>query len=332
MRSFVICGLGLIGRQRLAALLDFGIDPTEISLYDPILDLDQDLKFKHFSKIASESELYSRNLSHVVVSAPHDVAIEIVRGFANKGAHIMMEKPMGRNLSEATEIWEKVDPLNLSIGFNYRFMPGIKLLKQNLKMQLYGTLSSVRIDIGHGGSPNDLESWKLNLSRAGGGALLDPGIHVFDLLLYLFGCSPAEIVINGANKWAGFWNTGIEESVNIVGICDKVPFTISISLVAWRTRFKVEVIGADAYSIIDGRGRSEGPQVHTFGKRWGWMNSTSQKDSETVQLLSQNDNSILDETKSWLTDKSNLATSLDGLKSMQLYDLIAKNLDINGNF
>jgi hypothetical protein len=126
--------------------------------------------------------------------------------------------------------------------------------------------------------------------------------------------------------------TYIEESVNVVGFCNKVPFTISISLVAWRTRFKVEVIGADAYSIIDGRGRSEGPQVHTFGKRWGWINSTSQKDSETTQLLSQYDNSILDETKSWLTDKSNLATSLDGLKSMQLYDLIAKKLETRGSF
>jgi predicted dehydrogenase len=332
MRSFVICGLGLIGRQRLAALLDFGINPTKISLYDPILDFDQDLKLRHFSKIANESELYSCNPSHVIVSTPHDAAIEIVRGFSNKGTHIMMEKPMGRNLSEAIEIWETVEPLNLNIGFNYRFMPGMKLLKQNLEMQLYGTLNSIRIDIGHGGSPKDLESWKLNLSRAGGGALLDPGIHVFDLLLYLFGCSPAEIIINGANKWAGFWNTGIEESVNVVGFCNKVPFTISISLVAWRTRFKVEVIGADAYSIINGRGRSEGPQVHTFGKRWGWINSTSQKDSETTQLLSQYDNSILDETKSWLTDKSNLATSLDGLKSMQLYDLISKKLDTHGSF
>jgi predicted dehydrogenase len=194
-------------------------------------------------------------------------------------------------------------------------------------MEVYGKLNSIRIDIGHGGSPKDRDSWKLNPSKAGGGALLDPGIHILDLLHYLFDFSPAEIVINGANKWSGFWNTGIEESVNLIGRYREVPFTISISLVAWRTRFRIEVIGSDAYSILDGRGRSEGPQIHTFGKRWGWLESNSQRDSEIVEILCEKDSSILEETKSWLSNKSNLATSQDGLKSMQLYESFTKIMD-----
>ena len=327
MRSFVVCGLGLIGRQRLASLLDLGVDPTTISLYDPYLNLNRDSDLKHFAQIRSESDLFFRNPSHLIVSTPHDAALQIVKAFSKSKIEILMEKPMGRNLSEAIQLWESASPDNLSIGFNYRFMPGIELLKKNLEIQKYGKLNSIRVDIGHGGSPEDRNSWKLNPKKAGGGALLDPGIHILDLLLYLFDCSPDQIVIDGTNKWSGFWETGIEESVNLIGRCGDTPFTISISLVAWRTRFKIEVIGSDAYSILEGRGRSDGPQVHTFGKRWGWLESNSQRDSEDVQLLSERDNSILEETRSWLTDKSNLATSRDGLRSMQLYESFTKILD-----
>lgn len=324
MHSYVVCGLGLVGRQRLNSLLDFGINPKEISLYDPYVDLSQNSGLKLFSQITSESELYSRIPSHLIVSTPHDSALNIVKRFSNGTTNILMEKPMGRNISEAINIWESISADKLSVGFNYRFMPGIKLLKKNLEKQIYGKLNSIRIDIGHGGSPKDHDSWKLNLVKAGGGALLDPGIHILDLLLYLFDCAPGEIEINGANKWSGFWNTGIEESVHLIGRCGETPFTISISLVAWRTRFNIELIGSEGYSILDGRGRSDGPQVHTFGKRWGWLDSNSQRDSEEVQLLSENDTSIFEETKSWLGDKSNLATSLDGLRSMQLYDSFSK--------
>ena len=327
MQSFIVCGLGLIGRQRLLSLLDVGVSPSIISLYDPYLNFDENSELTQFTRINTERELFSLFPSHVIVSTPHDSAKDIVCKFSSKNSHILMEKPMGRNLSEALEIWNNSKKENLNIGFNYRFMPGVQLIKKNLEMNIYGKLHSIRIDIGHGGSPKDRDSWKLNLSKAGGGALLDPGIHILDLLLFLFGCNPDEIFISGANKWSGFWDTGIEESVDLIGRCGEVPFTISISLVAWRTRFKIEVIGSDSYSILDGRGRSDGPQIHTFGKRWGWLESNSQRDSEDVQLLSETDSSILEETRSWLSNKSNLATSQDGLRSMQVYAHITKILD-----
>lgn len=328
MPSYVVCGLGLIGRQRLVSLLNLGVSSDEIYLYDPYINLTENPDFEQFSKIKDQRELHTLTPSHLIISVPHDSALKTVMKFKNGVTNILMEKPMGRNLSEATEIWESISSKKLNIGFNYRFMPGIKLLKRNLEKQIYGNINSLRIDIGHGGSPKDNDSWKLNRKRAGGGALLDPGIHILDLLLYLFKCDPGEVELDGANKWSGFWNTGIEESVNLVGRCGNVPFTISISLVAWRTRFRIELIGSDAYSIISGRGRSDGPQVHNFGKRWGWLDSSSQRDSEDVQLLSEKDNSILEETKSWLTDKSDLATSIDGLKSMQLHNSFSKFLGL----
>jgi predicted dehydrogenase len=319
MNSFVICGLGLIGRQRLQALIQSGVDPQAISWFDPYLKSESIDDFREIKRIDSLEELQGYSPSHVIVSTPHDSAVEITKMFGPKKSKILMEKPMGRNLEEAMDLFDSVDQGQLNIGFNYRFMPAIQALKSDLKSKAIGELISIRIDIGHGGSPKDKDSWKLDPVKAGGGALLDPGIHMIDLLLYLFNGDTSNIEIQGTSQWSGFWDTGIEESISLIGRTSGVPFNISISLVAWRTRFHIEVLGSEGYIIINGRGRTDGPQSYTLGKRWGWQDHRSQIDSEETRVLAITDNSLSEETNAWLVGSEQLATASDGIKGMKLY-------------
>jgi predicted dehydrogenase len=66
--------------------------------------------------------------------------------------------------------------------------------------------------IGHGGSPNDLTTWKLNAYRAGSGSLLDPGVHMLDLLTQLF----TRLTPLCGVAWNGFWKTGIDEELHLI--------------------------------------------------------------------------------------------------------------------
>ena len=144
-------------------------------------------------------------------------------------------------------------------------MAGIIKLKTILESSDLGSINSIRMDLGHGGSPGDDKTWKLNKIISGGGSILDPGIHLIDLLLHLFNKNANQVGIDGVNYWKGFWNTGIEESAMILGRISEIPFQFTTSIVAWRTRFRIEIIGSDGYAIVSGRGRSDGPQVFTSG-------------------------------------------------------------------
>jgi predicted dehydrogenase len=152
--------------------------------------------------------------------------------------------------------------------------------------------------------------------------LLDPGIHLIDLVLFLFGSNADSVLIDGVNYWSGFWKTGIEESTMVLGKVEGVPFYLVSSIVAWRTRFSVEIIGSNGYVIVNGRGRSDGPQTITVGRRWGWQNAKSQIESEESEVIMMQDSSIAKETEAWLHGNSQVCSGEEGFDSMKLYQKI----------
>jgi predicted dehydrogenase len=324
MQLVGICGLGLIGRKRLDALLNLGYKSSQIITFDPNNSLNKSEKF-----IVAESidSILDSGVNMVIIATPHDIAPDLTLKFLDRGARVLMEKPMGRNLEEAKKLHSHINAKNLSVGFNYRFMPSVQQAKSILENGDLGEIHSVKMDLGHGGSPNDKNSWKLDPNAAGGGVVLDPGIHLLDLIGYLFNLQASEIQFTGANSWKGFWGTGIEESVNAIGNFHGSLLNISASIVAWRTRFETEIIGTEGYLRISGRGRTDGPQLLTTGRRWGWMNAKSQVDSEIVETLATTDESLALELTAWLNNDSRVANSQSGLYAELLRTQILEKLD-----
>lgn len=318
----LIVGLGLIGKQRLDACLDFGIAAKNIWVYDTNMEqmshLNDDI-YANLNFIENSAYMASLKFDRAIVSVPHDIAARLVMSLLDAGTHVLLEKPLGRNLTEARELAGHINAKNLSIGFNYRFMPGVRRLKQALDSGNLGEISTLQMELGHGGGPKDKGTWKLDPVRAGGGVLLDPGIHLIDLLVYLFDAKATDTTIVGKTEWSGFWNTGIEESSNLIGYVGTIPFSIKLSIVAWRTRFKIEIIGTERYIEIDGRGRSDGPQTITEGSRWGWLTSMSQKSSEVFTQMADTDSSLREETSAWLMGNKDVCSINQALQGMMIY-------------
>ncbi len=317
---FLVCGYGLIGRQRTKAILDSGL-AQKIYIYDPFLK-DTPAEYKNLNRIMDLSDPKINQISHVVIATPHDQVIKIIDKVRIHKPRILIEKPMGRDLLESERIRNIAKECDISVGFNYRFMAGIEKLRKIITSNEIGAISSIRLDLGHGGSPEDGNTWKLNKKIAGGGSLLDPGIHLIDLILYLFGKNSSNIEIDGVNYWSGFWKTGIEESSMVLGKIDKIPFSLISSIVAWKTRFTIEVIGLNGYVVINGRGRSDGPQTMTLGRRWGWLNAASQSESELTSNVMVNDTSILNETQAWINESHQVCSAEQAFTSMNFYQKI----------
>ena len=323
----LIIGLGLIGRQRLDACLAFGIPPENIYAFDINLLKIAFVNEPEYADIFFTDNLktaLSKKIHRAIVAVPHDIAEPFVSSLLSMGVRVLLEKPLGRNIYEAQEMASHPQAENLSIGFNYRFMPGIVKLKEALERGMLGEVSTLRMELGHGGSPKDVGSWKLDPVKAGGGVLLDPGIHLIDLLVFLFDAKKENVKIIGKTEWRGVWNTGIEESANLIGFVGVIPFCIASSVVAWRTRFKIEVIGTEKYIEIDGRGRSDGPQIMTEGHKWGWLSSTSQKNSEIQTELATKDESLIEETFAWLRNSKSVCNISQALQGMKIYACIVE--------
>ena len=240
----------------------------------------------------------------------------------------MLEKPLGRSLKECDEIITSTESVSkLHVGFNYRFYDGINAALRDAKNGVFGKLISVKFTLAHGNAPGMEKSWKLNKDRCGGGCLIDPGVHILDLMLLL---SSGTLKIDGMSKWSGFWNTGIEEEVHLL-LSDEMQtiFTADISLNRWRSKFSMELNGLEGYGVVEGRGRSYGPQSYRRGKRWGWQSGVNQSDSEELIIGSHAaDNSFYNETKQLLgfevSGSDNTIRVSDAVSSRRVMDLLER--------
>ena len=124
----LIIGLGLIGRQRLDACLSFGVAPENIYAFDinlSQLDIVNEPSYKGVSFLDNLETAMKAKVDGAIVAVPHHIAAPLVISLLDAGIRVLLEKPLGRNIYEAQELASHSNSDSLSIGFNYRFMPGI---------------------------------------------------------------------------------------------------------------------------------------------------------------------------------------------------------------
>ncbi len=284
-------GAGLIGRERIAAVMHLARAGGNIDLcgvYDPFLKEPPELLQKNSLRLAgSMEEIFSAQPDWIFISTPHDVGAEIAKDALRRGHNVLLEKPMGRNLAEAEKILAcAVRENQLFIGCNYRFYEGIHAMLLDLRKKLFGNIISINMVLGHGGNPKDKTGWKLDPEKAGGGVLIDPGIHLLDLCQCMFA---GDVQVKHALSWDGFWNTGIEEEAQVLMQSGRSIINLQLSVVRWRSTFRIEINGDEGYGIVEGRGRSYGCQKYIRGKRWGWMSGKPQKETEEVVVETEGD-------------------------------------------
>src|SRR3954470_1051258 len=109
---------------------------------------------------------------------------------AEAGKHVLCEKPLGRTADEAYDIWARVAATGVKhlCGFNYRFVPAVRLARELIERGELGELRHFRGRyLQDWGDDPSLDTWRFHPDEAGSGALGDLGAHVVDLARYLCG-------------------------------------------------------------------------------------------------------------------------------------------------
>ncbi len=139
--------------------------------------------------------LESEDLDAAVVALPPFLHAEAVRRAAEFGVDVFVEKPLARSTEEADELLDAAREAGIVVGVDHtlRYQPdmeGVKAAYDDGRVGHVPYASITRLNDGPLGRPpvtNAPPSWPLDPDAAGGGSLLELGVHCFDVLEWLFG-------------------------------------------------------------------------------------------------------------------------------------------------
>jgi len=119
---------------------------------------------------------------------PPDLHLENVKLAARHGKHILLEKPIGRTISEGEEIIKTACDANvkLMVAENFRFLPTIGKCKELISQGVIGELRVVRTEY-EAYDAGSLSGWRTKIARSGGGRFIDGGVHYVDIMVDLAG-------------------------------------------------------------------------------------------------------------------------------------------------
>ncbi len=144
--------------------------------------------------------LKKENLDIVSVVLPNKFHKEYTLAALAKGAHVLCEKPVAMNAKEAEDMIaaaKKADR-RLMINFSYRFNPQSFAMKKLVESGELGHIYFARsIWLRRRGMPG-FGGWFGQKALAGGGPLIDLGVHRLDLALWLMGYPEPEWVMGTA--------------------------------------------------------------------------------------------------------------------------------------
>lgn len=213
-----------------------------------------------------QSAVARPDIDVVIVSTTNDVLSSIVRAAADHGKAVLCEKPLGRNLDEARQMVAAfLNPARLKVGFNLRFHPAIQKAKSLLHDKAIGKVICLRARYGTGARPGLEKEWRAQREIAGGGELLDQGVHICDLFRWFSGEEFSEYHAVVGNL---YWQMETED--NAMAIMRSSAGTMAqfhVSWTQWKNIFSVEIFGEDGYLLLNGIGGYYGPETLTYAKR-----------------------------------------------------------------
>ena len=122
---------------------------------------------------------------------PNKYHKELLLEAIKAGKHIYCDKPLALNLCDAEEILaaSRKGKGKYQLTFHNRFFPATLRAKQLIEEGFIGNVFHFRANYFHSGyiDPERPMSWRLNKDIAGGGAVVDLGSHIIDLMRHLLG-------------------------------------------------------------------------------------------------------------------------------------------------
>ena len=187
--------------------------------------------------------LCNENLDAVIIALPNFLHEECLIKSSENGYDIFVEKPLGRNLKEGDRIARCIrrTGVKLMVGMCHRFIPDCQKMKEEIEAEALGRIdfASALFFTGPFYSGKMVPGWMFDPVKIGGGALLDAGCHLIDLLIWFFGD-----VQSVTGHIESLFNLGYDDYAEVLLRFKRGVNTLTV--VSWRCRipsYRIEVVG-----------------------------------------------------------------------------------------
>jgi len=198
-------------------------------------------------------DLLGEELDIIFVCMTNEIAPLVVKAALQKGIHVFCEKPPGReviDLLEVINVENQTNGLKLMYGFNHRYHHSVQKALQIIQSGKLGSVINLRGVYGKSKFVAfNQSSWRTDRKIAGGGILLDQGIHLVDLMRLFAGefTSVQSLVSNR------HWGLGVEDNAYaIMTTDDGVVGMLHSSATEWRHKFRLEITCEEGALILAG--------------------------------------------------------------------------------
>lgn len=264
-----IVGLGPHGLNRAEILTNFdqrvyGSDASP----EARDEFEQRFRSDHFE---TPTALFEQDPDAVVITTPNKFHEPVATTAMERGIDVFIEKPLAHTLDDAEQIATTAEKTGriCMVGYQSRFLNVCKILKWYIDQGYFGEIRHVQSAYMRRRGVPSRGSWYTSKEIAGGGALIDIGIHVIDLLLYFLD-EPTVLDITSTTRsdfgnresytYIDMW--GNDDDANIFDVEDSVSAfmefeneTTGTMEVAWAVNAEsvhaYHIHGTDAGALLD---------------------------------------------------------------------------------
>lgn len=142
--------------------------------------------------VATVAEDY-RTIAHradaAIVALPNHLHAGVTIDLLHRGLHVLVEKPMALRVSDCDAMIQAAAQTRrtLAVGLEFRFFSDSRFIKRLLSENLLGRINHFDMRTGIVWDWPLESNYLFDKERAGGGVLMDLGIHIIDLFLWWFG-------------------------------------------------------------------------------------------------------------------------------------------------
>lgn len=259
-----IIGCGLIGQKRARALGTARL----VMCADIVLDRAKALAQGVPGAVATahwEDVLERADVEVVIVATTNNMLAPITSAAVQAGKHVLVEKPAARSVRELDGVIAASQQAGrlVRVGFNHRYHPALLKARALYEAGALGELMFVRGRYGHGGRLGYDKEWRADPKLAGGGELMDQGVHMIDLARWFLGEFTA--VTGFAHTY--FWQMPVDDNgFMLLKTPRKQVAFLHVSCTEWKNLFSFEIYGRHAKLHVEGLGGSYGVERLAYYK------------------------------------------------------------------
>ncbi len=180
-------GVGWIGRNRMEAMLATG-KAEAVAICDPSEEmLGEAAEVAPGAKtVASLDDMLALDLDGIVIATPSALHADQSIRALESGAAVFCQKPLGRTAQEVESVLSAAKSADrlLGVDLSYRHTAAMQAIRNAVRAGELGKPFAADLTFHNAYGPGN--AWFYDPAKSGGGCLIDLGVHLVDLALWLF--------------------------------------------------------------------------------------------------------------------------------------------------